>query len=75
MSSHNRRSVTAAAYSLGAVRVEWEDGKKHAKYRVFLADGTVAHDTISQSRHDPYKVKGWVRQLINRARAAGASHA
>lgn len=70
MSARNRRAIVAAAKAQGALSVEFEPGKKHDKYRVVLPGGVTATDTISHANHDPFKVKGWVRQRINEAKRA-----
>lgn len=67
--SRNRRAYVNAALIEGAVSVTWEAGRKHDKFKIVLLDGTTVHDTISHSKHDPYKIRGWARQLINRAKA------
>lgn len=69
----NRATYAAAALEYGAVSIEWESGRKHDKFKIVLPDGVTVHDTISHSKHDPYKIRGWARQLINRAKARAAA--
>jgi hypothetical protein len=70
VSAKNRRVIVAAAKAQGAIGVEFESGRKHDKYRITLPGGITAHDTISHSNHDPFKIRGWIRQRINEAKRA-----
>ena len=62
-----RRAVEEAARSMGATSVDWENGKTHIRVRATLADGKIAVFSVSRTVIDPYKLKGWTRQHINRA--------
>jgi hypothetical protein len=73
MSAKTRRVIVEAAKANGALRVEFEAGGRHDKYEIHLPNGLVARDTISLGKQDDFKVRGWIRQLINRTTARAAT--
>lgn len=73
MSAKTRRVIVEAAKANGALRVDFKAGGRHDHYEIHLPGGLIARDTISLGKQDDFKVRGWIRQLINRTtRAAHA---
>jgi hypothetical protein len=60
----NLRALRAAVEEYGGRITEIEDGGKHFKITVAMANGHVLLLRLSRSRVDPHKLRGWVRQRI-----------
>ena len=58
----------------GATIVSIENNRRHATVRFRTKDGIQYWMRVSQGAADPYKIRGWVRQSINRA-AGRVEHA
>jgi hypothetical protein len=64
----NRGAWERELKNLGAVSIEWSGGGTHASYRAVMRDGLVVTGTTPYSWRDPYLIRGWARQVVNRAR-------
>jgi hypothetical protein len=60
----NLRAVRAAVEEFGGRITGIEDGGKHFKITVAMANGHGLVLRLSRSRIEPHKLRGWVRQRI-----------
>lgn len=65
MNRKTRRAIEETARAEGAIKIEWQEGRKHHLVRFHMPDGRVASMTVSAGTgNDEYKVRGWTRQFI-----------
>jgi hypothetical protein len=65
--NRNVTVVRRAAEAMGATVIRIHNGRKHHTVHIKTAEGIVVLMRVSAGYVDPYKQKGWVRQIINRA--------
>lgn len=66
ITSINRAAWNEALLANGAVEIEWLPGSKHDRFRATRADGSTVVNTVPWGRQEPYKIRGWARQLMRR---------
>jgi hypothetical protein len=71
----NLRAVRAAVEEYGGRITKVEDGGKHFKITVAMANGHAVVLRLSRGRTEPHKLRGWVRQRITNFTVGGKGSA
>jgi hypothetical protein len=73
-SQRNLSCVTHAIQDLGGQVITFLLDRKHIRVKFVTPAGNVSWMNVSKSTIDPYKLKGWTRQIMQRADVTPASN-